>query len=38
MTATEIIWAATGGICVIIVIGTLMGCLYKLIEKETHRG
>lgn len=36
MTVTEIIWAATGGICVIIMVGTLMGCLYKLLKEETR--
>ena len=34
MTVTEIIWAATGGICVIIVVGILMGCLYRIIKEE----
>lgn len=36
MTATEIIWAAAGGICAIIIIGTLMGCLYRIIKEETR--
>lgn len=36
MTATEIIWATAGGICVIIVVGTLMGCLYRIIKEETR--
>ena len=39
MTAKEIvdiIWAATGSICVIITIGTLMGCLYKLVKEEVR--
>lgn len=39
MTAKEIvdiIWAATGSICVIITIGTLMGCLYRLVKEEVR--
>lgn len=36
MTITEIIWAAAGGICVIIIIGTLMGCLYRIVKEETR--
>lgn len=38
MTAVDIIWAVTRGICSIIIVSTLMNCLYKIIKKEINRG